>query len=128
MRHLILLLLHVISVNAAARPTADNVIFSINVQDFARPDLSVATLKRLIAIHERHRVPVDFYLTTTMADLYEAKAPELIEQIKKSSLVSVSYHVRPPSPYYTKFDWLGLRDMGADQQRETIRRDRKSVV
>ncbi len=110
---------------AAIRRAADlkdSVIFSINVQDFAHPDLSVATLKKLIAIHEKHQVPVDFYLTTTMADLYESKAPELIEQIKKSPFVSVSYHVRPPSPYYTKFDWLGLREMSADQQRETVLR------
>ena len=100
----------------------DCVIFSINVQDFARPDRSVATLQRLIVLHEKHRVPVDFYLTTTMADLYAAQAPELIEQIKKSPFVSISYHVRPPSPYYTKFDWLGLRELRADQQWETIRR------
>jgi len=100
----------------------DCVIFSINVQDFAHPELSVATLKRLIALHEKHRVPVDFYLTTTMADLYEANAPELIEQIRKSAFVLVSYHVRPPSPYYTQYDWLGLRDLSAEQQRETVRR------
>jgi hypothetical protein len=98
------------------------VIFSINVQDFARPELSAATLKKLIAIHEKYQVPVDFYLTGTMADLYVSQAPQLVAMIKRSPLVAVSYHVRPPLPYYTQYDWLGLRDMNPDRQRETILR------
>ncbi len=100
-------------------PARDYVIFSINVQDFAHPALSAATLRKLVSIHERHRVPVDFYLTTTMADVCP---PDLIAQIKTSRYVSVSYHVRPPAPYYLNYDWLGLRDMTAEQLRATILR------
>jgi len=105
----------------AAEPR-DCVIFSINVQDFAHPDESVATLRRIVDINTKHQAPVDFYLTTTMADVLEAKAPDLIALARTSSIVSVSYHVRPPSPHYTKFDWLGLRQMTAAQQHETILR------
>ncbi|MCX7014700.1 MAG: hypothetical protein NTW86_19485 [Candidatus Sumerlaeota bacterium] len=100
----------------------DCVIFSINVHDFAYLDLSAAALNKILDIHEKHRVPVDFYLTTTMTDLYEAKAPQLLQRLKTSPVASVSYHVRPPSPYYVGYDWLGLGQIDAQAQYETIMR------
>ncbi len=120
--HLGILILFALALATSVRASEPRecVMFSINVQDFAHPEESVTTLRRIAAIHARYQVPVDFYLTTTMADVLEAQAPDLISLLRTSDIVSGSYHVRPPSPYYTKFDWLGLRQMTAAQQHETI--------
>jgi hypothetical protein len=107
--------------NSAAQAATENyLVFSINVQDFAYPEQSIATVRRLLDIHERYSIPVDFYLTTTMTDLYEEQAPDLIPRLLSSPVASVSYHVRPPNPYYTGFDWLGLAGMSYSQQYTTI--------
>ena len=97
--------------------TGDYVMFAINVQDFSYPELSVATVRRILDIHETYQVPVDIYLTNTIADLYAADAPDLLERLRTSRVASVSYHVRPPSPYYTDYDWAGLGALSrADQE------------
>lgn len=106
--------------STAAPATQDYVTFSINAQDFAYPELSIALLHKIITLHEQYQIPVDIYLTTTMTDLYAAQAPDLIERLKTSPVVSVSYHVRPPKPYHTKYDWLGLAQMSPAQQYDTI--------
>ncbi len=112
---------------AAPEPSAqgageDHVIFSINVQDFAYPDRSAATLDRILAIHQRWDVPVDFYLTGTMVDLYEAVAPGLLDRLRTAPVAGIAYHIRPPQPYYTGYDWLGLGRQAALDQVATIRR------
>lgn len=112
----------------AANPTAqrttagtgDYVMFAINVQDFSYPELSIATVRRILDIHEANQVPVDIYLTTTSADLFASMAPDLIERLRTSSVASVSYHVRPPSPYYTDYDWAGLAILSRDEQEAAI--------
>ncbi len=108
----------------AASVTAkqDNVIFSINVQDFSYPDKSIATVYRILDLHERYGVPVDVYLTTTMTDLFEHQAPDLLQRLRASSRAAVSYHVRPPKPYYTGFDWAGLGAQNAQEQYLCARR------
>jgi len=98
------------------------VMFSINVQDFSYPEESASTVGRILDVHEGHKVPVDFYLTGTMVDLYESKAPGLLLRLKQSPTASVSYHVRPPCPYYVKYDWARLRELPERQQYETILR------
>ena len=100
--------------------TGDYVMFAINVQDFSYPELSVATVRRILDIHETYQVPVDIYLTNTMADLYAADAPDLLERLRTSSVASVSYHVRPPSPYYTDYDWAGLGTLSRAEQEAAI--------
>ncbi|NDD65392.1 MAG: hypothetical protein EBZ36_15670, partial [Acidobacteria bacterium] len=100
--------------------TSDYGIFSINVQDFSYPEKSVATVNRILDIHEKHGIPVDIYLTTTMIDLFEQLSPALLQRLKTSPVVSVSYHVRPPKPYYTKFDWAGLGSKSTTEQYDTI--------
>ena len=95
-------------------------IFSINVQDFSYPEKSIATVNRILDIHEKHNIPVDIYLTTTMIDLFEQLSPQLVQRLKTSSVASVSYHVRPPKPYYTKFDWAGLGTKSTTEQFSTI--------
>ncbi len=109
----------------AAVPTTaafagDYAIFSINVQDFAYPDKSAATVSRILALHEKYNVPVDFYLTTTILDWYESHAPDLLNKLKTSPLAGLAYHVRPPAPYYTDYDWLGLGKKSATEQFNTI--------
>ena len=99
---------------------SDYSIFSINVQDFSYPEKSIATVNRILDIHEKHAIPVDLYLTTTMIDLFEQLSPALVQRLKTSPVVSVSYHVRPPKPYYTKFDWAGLGTKSTAEQYSTI--------
>jgi hypothetical protein len=109
---------------AGATPTpttnSDYGIFSINVQDFSYPEKSVATVNRILDIHEKYGIPVDLYLTTTMIDLFEQLSPALVQRLKTSPVASVSYHVRPPKPYYTKFDWAGLGSKSTSEQYSTI--------
>ncbi len=105
-------------------PTPGNVsdyaIFSINVQDFSYPDRSIATVNRILDLHERYNIPVDFYLTTTMTDLFEQMSPALLQRLKTSPVASTSYHVRPPKPYYTGYDWSGLGAKSEQEQYDTI--------
>ncbi len=92
-------------------PTAtgqDFVTFSINTQDFAYPELSAATLGRILELHERLQVPVDVFLTTWIVDLYERDFPQLLGRLTNSPMVALSYHTRPPLPYRTGFDWQSL--------------------
>lgn len=98
------------------------VTFNINTQDFAYPELSVDILNRIIDLHETYRLPVDIYLTTTMVDVYESIAPELLERMKTSSVVAVNYHTRPPLPYHYSgdYDWIGLTEMTEEEQYDTI--------
>ncbi len=103
-----------------AAPSGDFVMFAINVQDFSYPELSIATVRRILDIHEANQVPVDIYLTTTSADLFASLAPDLIERLRASSVASVSYHVRPPNPYYTDYDWAGLANLSRDEQEAAI--------
>lgn len=96
------------------------VMFSINVQDFSYPEKSIATLNRILDIHEKYGVPVDLYLTNTMTDIYESQAPNLLARLRTSPVASVSYHVRPPNPYYTGFDWMGLGQFSSAQQYDMV--------
>jgi len=102
--------------------TGDAVTFSINVQDFGHPAESVASLNRIIDLHEKYNVPVDIYLTGQMAEIFAAQFPDLLDRLKTSPMVAISYHVRPPAPYYNNYDWMGLAQLSPDQQYEIIKR------
>ncbi len=108
------------SIATTTTSSEDYITFSINTQDFAYPEQSIATLEKIISLHEQYQVPVDIYLTSTMVDLYAAQAPDLLERLKTSPIVAVSYHIRPPKPYYQKYDWMNLAQMTPDQQYEII--------
>ena len=92
-----------------------HVLFTINTHDWVYLEDSAATLNRVIDIHERYDVPVDIYLTDPMVQAYHTAYPELLTRMRSSELVAVSYHVRPPSPYYPNFDHVGL-DALSDQE------------
>ena len=85
--------------------------FIINTHDWANPELSIATLNKIIDLHEEYQTPVDIYLDDPVVQIYQEQAPDLIERLKTSPYVAVSYHLRPPYPYYWDFDWLDLDKM-----------------
>ncbi len=97
-------------------------LFSINIQDFSYPAESAAVLDKIITLHETYGVPVDIYLTDVMAQIYAEPYPALLERLKTSPVVAVSYHARPPRPYVNQYDWVGLRNMSAEQLYETVLR------
>ena len=100
--------------------TEDYAIFSINVQDFSYPGESAAVLEKIIALHELYDMPVDVYLTDGMAKIYAEQYPALLERLKTSPVVAVSYHIRAPRPYANNYDWLGLEQMTPEQQYQTV--------
>lgn len=87
------------------------VSFILNVHDWTSPDKSIATVGRVIDIHEKYHVPVDIYLDDPVVQMYASKAPDLLARLASSKDVTVSYHLRPPYPYYFGFDWRGLDAM-----------------
>jgi hypothetical protein len=94
--------------------------FNLNTHDWVFPEDSAASVNKVIDIHERYKIPVDIYLTDPMVQLYVKSYPDLIKRLKTSPYVAVSYHTRPPSPYATSFDFLGLQDMSAQDRYDTI--------
>lgn len=103
-------------------PAEDYVTFSINIQDFSHPAESAVLLNRILDLHEETGVPVDIYLTDVMARIYAEQFPTLVERLRTSPVAAVSYHDRAPRPYVNNYDWLGLGDMSAQQQYETVMR------
>lgn len=103
----------------AENATGVYITFSINTQDFSYPEKSIATLNNIITLHEEYQIPVDIYLTT-MVDVYAAEAPDLLERLRTSPMVAVSYHVRPPKPYYQNYDWRNLSQMTPEEQYDLI--------
>lgn len=96
------------------------VSFSLNVQEFIFIDEGIETANHVLDIHEQYDVPIDVFLTNASINIFEEEAPELLERLKDSDLAAVSYHVRPPLPYYTNYDFIGLESMSEDELYETI--------
>jgi hypothetical protein len=106
-----------------AKPLMErNVLFTLNTQEFIFSEQSIETVNRIVDIHEEYDVPVDIYLDDVILQSYLREAPELIERLKSSSVVSVSYHARPPIPFYYDYDWLGLDSYGTEELNELIER------
>ncbi|MFQ5400654.1 MAG: hypothetical protein ACE5E7_13790 [Anaerolineae bacterium] len=105
-----------------ANEPAAYILFSINVQDFTYPAESAASLDKIITLHEETAVPVDIYLTDAMAQIFADDYPDLLARLQNSPAVAVSYHTRPPRPYASANDWLGLQRMNADDLYNTILR------
>lgn len=85
--------------------------FVINIHDWTNPEQSIATIHHIIDLHEEYNVPVDLYLDDEVTQIYAAQAPDLIDRMKTSPYVAVSYHIRPPSPYYSGFHPEVFRNM-----------------
>lgn len=95
-------------------------LFTINTHDWVLAEESIETLNRVIDIHEEHEIPVAIYLTDPMIHLYTEKSPTLIERLKTSAYVVISYHVRPPAPYYLNFDITDLDQQSEEEIYDTI--------
>jgi hypothetical protein len=106
--------------HSPSRQLADFLIFSINVQDFAYPELSAATVARVLDIHEQYGIPVDFYLTDTMLAIFEKDYPALLVRLQAAPLAGLAYHIRPPKPYYENYDWAGLGNLSTEQRYAAI--------
>jgi hypothetical protein len=96
--------------------------FIINTHDWTDPEESIATINRIIDLHEKYQLPVDIYLDDQVTQVYAKQAADLIDRLKTSSYAAVSYHLRPPYPYYWDYDWLGFNKM-SNQEIDKILRD-----
>lgn len=105
----------VTSETPVATPDALYVSFIINVHDWSNPTQSIATLNKILDIHEKYQIPVDIYLDDPVVQIYALQAKDLLERFRSSSVVAVSYHLRPPYPYYTDFDWSGLDKLSSSE-------------
>ncbi len=94
----------------------DWLTFTLNVQDFAYPDRSAATVDRVITLHEQYKVPVDIYLTDNALATFESGYTALMTRLQASPYVALNYHIRPPKPYDHGYDWAGLTSMSASDQ------------
>lgn len=95
--------------------------FIINVHDWVYPEQSIATLNKIINISEEYQTPIDIHLDDQIVQIYKEQAPDLLERLKTSPYVAVSYHLRPPSPYFWDWDWLGLEEMDDETLYSTIK-------
>jgi hypothetical protein len=102
-------------------PNDTYLTFVINVHDWVYPEQSIATVHRILDLHEQYDIPVDIYLDDPLVQIYVQDAPELIERLKTSPVVAVSYHVRPPAPYYS-FDFVGLDEMNQNELMDLLTR------
>jgi hypothetical protein len=87
-------------------------LFALNIQDWVWPERSA----------ESNGVPIDIYITGPALRGYLKEAPEIVERMRSSELVAISHHARPPMPYYTKFDHVGLAGMAPEALYETLMR------
>ncbi len=84
--------------------TTNYVNFALNTHDWVFPEKSADAVLRTIAIHEKYNVPLDVYVDDQVFQIFVNEYPEIITQLKTSSVVTVSYHSRPPTPTYYQFD------------------------
>jgi hypothetical protein len=110
----------ILSVEPVTEDDAIYTMFSMNVHDWVFPKESIETINHVIDIHEKYDVPVDIYVDDPVFQIYVDQAPELIERLKTSDVVTVCYHIRPPYPYYPDFDWLGFDQMSEDEIYATL--------
>jgi hypothetical protein len=97
------------------------VLFVLNVHDWVFPEKSAEVVERTIEIHEKYKVPVEIYITDPVFQYYVESKPELVEKLKSSEYVTVSYHLRPPMPAYDdRFDNIGLMNMDEEEMYDTL--------
>lgn len=91
------------------------VLFTLNIHDWTSPEKSIATLTQAIAIHEKYNVPLDIYLDDPIVQTYYQQDSNIFTRIKNSPIITVNYHLRPPYPYYSEFDFLGLENYSSSE-------------
>lgn len=100
----------------------DHVAFSLNWQDFYFKDRSAAALEAILDHHESLGMPLDVFFTTWQSDIIADEHPDLMGRLASSALVSQGYHVRPPKPYASGFEWGTLAQTSGvtDAQRRDV--------
>ena len=98
----------------------DYILFTLNYNDWTFPDKSIAALEKVVEIHEKYNVPIDIYISDPTFQNLMTMAPDVVEKLKTSTVVAVSYHIRPPMPAYKNFDFLGLEEMSDQERYETL--------
>ena len=96
--------------------------FALNVHEWVRPDLSKEWILRVLELHAKHDVPVDVYLTGSVLAALAEDAPEVVTALRDSSQVTISYHARPPMPYYPGFDNGKLRGLQGEALYDAVHR------
>jgi hypothetical protein len=98
----------------------DYIFFTHNVQDWPYPEMSVENIHRLIDLHEAYDIPLDIYLFDPIFQYYVEEAPDLVDRLKNSEVVAISYHLRPPYPYYSGTSWFGWEQYDEDEQYDIV--------
>ena len=107
------------SATEEAEPTY--VLFSLNVHDWTHPAESVTVVNKVLDMHEQYNIPVEVYLDDQITQIYNKEAPELLERLRTAGpLIVVSYHIRPPTPYYQEFDFDYLEELDEETLREVL--------
>jgi hypothetical protein len=101
--------------SAVTTDTSRYLSFSMVTQEFGYSEEAIAAVNHIIDIHEQYDVPLDLIVDDASMQLYASQAPDVIERLKTSPVVAVSYHTRPPTPYYQKFDFAGLKELSSDE-------------
>lgn len=112
---------NVTEVDSQGLTSGTYVRFSLHAEDFLLVENSASAVADILDVHERYVVPLDVYLTDPVVRAYQESAPELIERLKSSSVVSIAYDIRPPSPYFTNFDYAGLAALDDVALADTLR-------
>ncbi len=95
-------------------------MFTLNTHDWVFPERSVEAVEKTIDLHEQYGIPVDIYLNDQVVQEYTENYPELIQRLKTSDVVAISYHTRPPMPMVQGFDLHDFEDMDEDELYETL--------
>lgn len=99
--------------------TGKYISFTLNTHDFVYSQDSIDLVNRILDLHEQYDVPIDIFLNDPIVQVYEEQAPELLDRLKTSEVVAVSYHTRPPNPFYKNYDTIGLAQMNEKKLYET---------
>ncbi len=91
-------------------------LFALNIHDWAFLDRSAEAVEYVLDVHEEYEVPIEIFITDAVLQKYLDEAPELIEKLRYSDYATVSYHNRPPYPYYNNFDWYGLDELTSEEK------------
>ncbi|MFT7183890.1 MAG: hypothetical protein ACI9QC_000215 [Oceanicoccus sp.] len=90
-------------------------LISLNVHDWVNPEKSAATINRVIDLHEEYEIPIGIYLTGPAFQNYVEMEDPLVRRLTESKYVDLGYHLRPPNPSYSGFDYFGLNKMEEEE-------------
>jgi len=96
------------------------ILYALNVHDWVHPEESASTVRRVILLHEQYDIPIEVFVTDPLFQWYVENDSDLVELMRSSEMVSMSYHIRVPYPYYQNFDWYGLSELETGEREEIL--------